>query len=80
MEIVRLADRFGFTVLKDALGDQFVERVSNTNVLQILTCADLYHLPRLQDHCLGFIDKNAAKVLESEALLSLPGDRWVWSF
>ena len=57
------------------MGDQLVGRVNHDNVLQILIYADLYHLPRLQSHCLGFIDKSAAKVLESEALLSLPRDR-----
>ena len=75
LEIVRLADRFSFTLLKDAMGDQLVGRVNCDNVLQILIYADLYHLPRLQNHCLSFIDKNAAKVLESEAFLSLPRDR-----
>ena len=77
LEVIRLADRFDFTLLKDALGDYLMGRTNNTNVLQILVNANLYHLSKLYNHCLGCIDTNAAMILESEALLSLPEDRSV---
>ena len=71
-KIVGEADRFSFTRLKDAIGEQLAERVDQKNILQILVYADLYHLPKLNESCLCFVDGHAKEILNSQAFLSLP--------
>ncbi len=70
--MVSLADRFTFTPLKEAIGVQLGDRISASNVLELMVHADYSHLPELHEQCLQFIDQNAEAVLGSEAFLSLP--------
>ncbi len=72
LEVVSLADRFTFTPLKEAIGVQLGDRISASNVLELMVHADYSHLPDLHEQCLQFIDQNAEEVLGSEAFLSLP--------
>ena len=74
MELLALADRFGFTLLKTAVGAQLAKHVTSDTVLQILLCTDLCDLQDLHQKCLHYCDEHAAAVLRSESLLSLPED------
>ena len=71
LELVTLADRFGFTHLKAAIAAQLEDHVSDDTVLQILVLADLHGLQQLCQKCLHHCDEHATDILESESLLSL---------
>lgn len=71
LDVLVLCDRFGFVVAKMALGEQLASKVTLTNVLQLLVCADLYDVQSLLDKCLQVVDQNACEVLASEGLLAL---------
>ncbi len=72
LEVVRLADRFNFTLLKEAIGIQLADRISLKNVLELLVHADFCHLLELHEKCLQFVDQNAEEILKSDAFPSLP--------
>ena len=74
LEVVALADRFSFVLLKEALGEQLSRYISQSSVLELLVHADMCHLSQLQKKCLKFIDNNADLVLKSDAFLLLPED------
>ena len=67
-----MADRFGFTLLKMAIGAQLSKHVNKDNVFEMLVHADLCAMSELHQKCLKFCDKNASSVLESDGFLSLP--------
>ena len=73
-DVVRLADRFGFHFLKNALGDHLTNIVCYSNVLPILIHADLLQLEEAKATCFHFLDANAKWILKtaSEEFLSLP--------
>ena len=74
METVEVADRFSFTALKQALGDQLSSHVSLETALLLLVNSEKYHLPNLEKTCWEFIEdeSNTAKVLNCSAFLDLP--------
>ncbi len=72
LEVVHLANRFNFTLLKEAIGIQLADRISLKNVLELLVHADFSHVPELHEKCLQFVDQNAEEILKSDAFLSLP--------
>ena len=74
LEVVALADRFSFVLLKEALGEQLSRHISQTSVLELLVHADMCHLLQLRKKCLKFIDNNADLMLKSDAFLLLPED------
>ena len=71
-DIVSLADRFGFSLLKDAT-DQYLEgNVINASVIQIYVHADLFNLERTKLKCFDIMDDDPNVVLESDELPQLP--------
>ena len=72
LELVALADRFGFTYLKVAIAAQLEKNISDDTLLQILVYADLCDLRELHQKCLCYCDEHASAVLKSDSFLSLP--------
>ena len=74
LELVALADRFGFIYLKAAIAAQLEKNISDVTVLQMLAYADLCDLHELHQKCLHYCDEHTTAILKSENLLSLTED------
>ncbi len=70
-DIITLADRFGFLLLKNAVGAVLADKVNAQNVLKFLSPADAYCIENLQQTCLSQLDKISTTVLNSEEFISL---------
>ena len=69
-DIIVLADRFGFLLLKNAVGAVLSKKVTVENVLKILPPAETYSIDCLQEKCLDLIEKDPVAILSSEEFLS----------
>lgn len=47
LDMLKLSDRFGFDLLKDALGDKLIVEINIENILHLLTYADLHQVTSL---------------------------------
>jgi len=70
-DVITLADRFGFLLLKEAVGAVLSKKVTMENVLKFLPPAEMYSIGCLQEKCLDLIDKAPMAILSSEEFLSL---------
>ena len=66
-----MADRFGFVLLKSAVGIQLAKTVTTDNALRLLPQAETFQEKTIINKCCEKIDRNAKAILESEDLLSL---------
>ena len=71
LDAMALADRFGFTKLKDSLSEALAAEVTLDNVLTLLVCGDLYQASSILNKCLDLIDKNALEILGQEEFFTL---------
>ena len=69
--MLALADRFGFLLLKNALGAVLAKKVSAQNALKLLPAADAYCIDALREKCLEQLDKTSSSILSSEEFESL---------
>ena len=67
-----LADRFGFSFLKNGIESCLKAIISAENVLHFYTHAQVSSAEQLQEQCETFIDQNAKAVIRSPAMSHLP--------
>ena len=70
-DVLNLADRFGFLLLKNALGAVLAKKVSAQNALKFLPAADAYCIDALREKCLEQLDEISSSILSSEEFESL---------
>lgn len=63
LDMLGLADHFGFTELQAAISEYLVQVLSVANCCAILDAAALYNLEHLMQVCYTFIDRNAKDLL-----------------
>ena len=71
LDMLKLSDRFGFDLLKDALGDKLIVEINIENILHLLTYTDLHQVTSLLNECCVFIDQHAQEVLRSDGILTV---------
>ena len=71
LDVLAMADRFGFVQLKEALSEKLASVVTLKNVLHLLLYADLYQASSFLNQCLTTVDRKAEEVLSSDAFLAL---------
>lgn len=71
LEILGLANQYGFRELESSISDYLKAILSNYNVCMIYDVAMLYSLVGLRQTCFDFMDQYAQDVINSEAFLSL---------
>ena len=71
LELLGLADRYGFEELKTALQERFSAILDESNALQLLFYADAFNAKKLHHDCLMFVDNKADTILALDALQSL---------
>ena len=69
-DVIVLADRFGFLLLKNAVGAVLSKKVTVENALKFLPPAETYSIDCLQEKCLNLIEKAPVAILSSEEFLS----------
>ena len=72
MELLGLADRYGFEYLKKMLQERFCTILDDSNALLLLCCADMFNATKLHQDCLNFIDSNTEAILAHNTILSVP--------
>lgn len=65
LDVLGLAEQYGFESLKLAISSYLTKIVSQENCCQILDAARLYDLETLNNFCLAFMDCTATKLLTS---------------
>jgi len=55
LPLLRAADKYDISDLKDACHDSLIEDINASNVLERLQCATLYQLPELRTSCLRYL-------------------------
>lgn len=71
LDILGLANQYGFLELEDAISSYLHKILSVENACSILDSARLFGLNSLIDVCQNFIDRNAVNVLKDEAFNSI---------
>ncbi|XP_040579007.1 LOW QUALITY PROTEIN: BTB/POZ domain-containing protein 9 [Lepeophtheirus salmonis] len=71
IEILELADIYGFQNLETAISEYLESNLNEKNVCYIYDTASLYSLPCLSSACLTFIDQKAYDVIKDESFTSL---------
>ena len=69
-DVIVLADRFGFLLLKNAVGAVLSKKVTVENVLKFFPPAESYSIVCLKEKCLDLIEKDPVALLSSEEFLS----------
>ena len=72
VELLDLADRYGFESLARSIEKRLCSVIDPTNVLQLLFHSEMYNAPLLNQTCLNFVDTNAELILTSKTILALP--------
>lgn len=72
VELLDLADRYGFESLARSIEKRLCSVINPTNVLQLLFHSEMYNAPLLNQTCLNFVDTNAELILASKTILTLP--------
>lgn len=71
LDILGLADQFGFTELEFAISEYLIQILSVPNCCSILDAARLYRLDNLVNVCHTFMDRNAKDLLCHPSFLGL---------
>ncbi|CAJ0929536.1 unnamed protein product, partial [Mesorhabditis belari] len=71
IEVLGLANKYGFVDLVEAIADHLKSIIYNSNLCSIFNISLLYVLTSLTDFCLEYADRNAELVLGSEGFLQL---------
>ena len=74
VELLDLADRYGFESLAQSIEKQLCSVINPTNVLQLLFHSEIYNAPLLNQTCLNFVDTNAELILSSKDVLTLQSE------
>jgi len=74
LEVLHLADQFGFLHLRAQLETVLAEEMNQNNVLHILVAADAYCLEKLREKCLEQLDQLATTFLASRDFIGLDPD------
>ncbi|XP_037935016.1 BTB/POZ domain-containing protein 9 [Teleopsis dalmanni] len=71
LDILGLANQYGFTELEYAISDFLRRHLSLFNACAILDAARLYNLDKLTEVVLQFMDRNAEEIIKCESFKSL---------
>jgi BTB/POZ domain-containing protein 9 len=71
LEILGLANQYGFVELQTAMSEHLKAILNIRNVCLIFDIASMYSLRSLCETCCQYMDHNAAEILQSEGFLSL---------
>uniref|UniRef100_A0A182YJG8 BTB domain-containing protein n=1 Tax=Anopheles stephensi TaxID=30069 RepID=A0A182YJG8_ANOST len=71
IDLVMLADQYGFGELKSAIGCWLCKKIRLTNVCILLRCSSLFQLGTLYHACLQYMDRHAAHVILHKSFLTL---------
>ena len=76
LEVLGLANQYGFIELQAAISDYLKIILNIQNVCFIFDVASMYNLRSLCETCCEFMDRNGSEILKSEAFLSLSSVCW----
>ncbi|ELU08603.1 hypothetical protein CAPTEDRAFT_220698 [Capitella teleta] len=71
LDVLGLADRFGFVELKNSISQYLEAMLSIRNVCLIYDMASVYSLSSLLQTCFEFMDQNAMDTLQSDSFMTL---------
>jgi len=71
LEVLGLANQYGFVELQSAMSEYLKAVLHIRNVCLIFDIASMYGLRSLCETCCQFMDHNAAEILQSEGFLTL---------
>ncbi len=72
LDLLNLTDRYGFESLKNSLSNVLRHFMDQSNVLQLMTYADVYNSENLFRQCAEYVDSNAQAILHSHSMMILP--------
>ena len=75
LDLLVLADRYEFPSLMKSLERLLCSHMDMSNVLQLMSYADMYGASVLLQQCTQYVDGNASLVLQSQSLLLIPKER-----
>lgn len=79
LEILGLANQYGFVELQGAMSEHLKAILNIRSVCMIFDMANMYSLRSLCETCCQFMDHNAVEILHSEGFLSLSPVCWLCS-
>jgi BTB/POZ domain-containing protein 9 len=71
LEVLGLANQYGFVELQSAMSEYLQAILNNQNVCLIFDIASMYGLQALCETCCQYMDHNAADILHTEGFLTL---------
>lgn len=72
LDLLVLSDRYDYSSLKQSLERILCSYAELSNVLQLISYADMYNAVALYKHCADYIDKKADVILKSQGMMVLP--------
>lgn len=71
LDLLGMANKYGFQALEAAISDYLKITLSLKNVCTVYDMANVYSLERLRNQCLEYMDRNASDVVKSVAFLNM---------
>lgn len=71
LDLLGMANKYGFQSLETAISDYLRVTLSLNNVCMVYDMASAYGLDKLCSQCLSYIDRNATDILRSEGFLTM---------
>lgn len=71
LDLLGMANKYGFQLLETAISDYLKMSLSLKNVCVIYDMASIYGLDKLCQQCLIYMDRNASDIIQSDGFLNM---------